>query len=293
MTITRRDFVVMIAGATTLACRRAEAAADRGLFWRVEMPDGGRAIVFGYGRIAADLASDIIQDGARFAETAKRVVLDMQNVECPPMTVAPAMPPLLPKLDVKLADEVRKILAGMQVPQAQIEKLPAFLIATMLYAEGQTKPNPSVGGVIMDRAKALGRPITTVLTAADVQRLRKPVDLDELDKTVDGGTIAFLLDTRQRVGPIGAYCDTLYRQRRADELEAFTRLSADHRIPQSGAYLDADADRDMLLARLPAALKPQQVDDLAFCFLPIGLVTGPKSILATLRDRGARAAAIA
>jgi len=291
--ITRRDFVIMTAGAATFACRSAEAEADRGLFWRVETPDGGRGIVFGYGRIAAALTPDIVQDGARLAETAKRAVLDMPNVQLPAMKVASTLPPLLPKLDASLAEDVRKILAAMRIPQEQIEKLPGFIIANLLYGDGQTNPNPTVGGVIMDRAKALGRPVTTLLSTTDVEHLRKPVDFDALDKRVDRGTIAFLLDTRRRVGPVGAYCDTLYRQRRGEDLERFTQLLTDHGLPQTQAFLDGEADRAMLLDRLPAMLKPQQADDLALCFLPIGLVTGSKSILARLREQGAQTSTIA
>jgi hypothetical protein len=293
MPVTRRNFAVMMAGAAALACRRAAADTDRGLFWRIETAEGGRGIIFGYARIAAALTPDIVQDGTRLIETATRAVLDMPNVQFPSIQVPSNTPPLLPKLDSKSADEVRKIVAAMQVPPAQIDTLPGLMIATMLYGEGQTKPNPSVGGVIMDRAKALGHPIATLLSASDVERLRKPVDLAALDKAVDAGTIAFLLDTRRRVGPIGAYCDTLYRQRKAEELERFTALLTDHHVAQSQAYLDADAGREVLLARLPAALQSQQANNLAFCFLPIGLVSGPKSILATLRERGAQTTAIA
>lgn len=293
MPITRRDFVAMAAGAAAFVSGRAAADADNGLFWRVEMPDGGSAVVFGYGRIAAALTPDIVEDGARFAEIATRVVLDMQDVQFPPLAVDPALPPLLPKLDAGLADEVSKILSALQMPQAEIEKSPGFVVASLLYGEGQTKPDPSVGGVIAARAQALALPIATVLSAADVERLRKPIDLAELDKIIDGTTITFLLDTRRRVGPIGAYGDALYQQRKGEELARFTALLREHHVPQSAAYLGEEASREMLLANLPAALKPQEADDIAFCLLPIGVVTGPNSILASLRQRGAHVTNIA
>jgi hypothetical protein len=67
----------------------------------------------------------------------------------------------------------------------------------------------------------------------------------------------------------------------------------EHGVPESPSYFDGEAAREMLLARLPAALRSQQSDDSAFCLLPIGMLTGPKSILATLRDRGAHTTALA
>jgi hypothetical protein len=181
----------------------------------------------------------------------------------------------------------------MRIPPAQLENMPGFFIASLLYAEGQTNPVPSVGGFIVDRAKALSRPITVLLEASDVEHLRKPVDFARINQSVDGATIEFLLDTRRRVGPIGAYCERLYRERRGEELQRFAKSMSDHGVPESQTYLDAETARDMLLARLPAALRSNQPDDLAFCLLPTGTLNGPKSILTTLRDQGAHTTPLA
>jgi hypothetical protein len=64
-------------------------------------------------------------------------------------------------------------------------------------------------------------------------------------------------------------------------------------VPESQTYIDGDAARQLLLARLPAALRSERSDDLAFCLLPIGMVTGANSMLATLRERGARTTVLA
>src|SRR5262249_17104604 len=151
---------------------------------------------------------------------------------------------------------------------------------------GPDQPGAFGGGVIAERAKALGRPMTVLLEAADVEHLRKPVDFARIDHSVNAATIEFLLDARQRVGPIGAYSEGLYRERKGEELESFVQTMREHGVPESQTYLDAEAAREMLLARLPAAMRSPQSDDSAFCLLPIGMLTGPKSILATLRDRG-------
>jgi len=47
------------------------------------------------------------------------------------------------------------------------------------------------------------------------------------------------------------------------------------------------------LARFPTALRSTQPDDLAFCLLPIGTLSCPKSILTTLRDQGVHATPLA
>jgi hypothetical protein len=150
-----------------------------------------------------------------------------------------------------------------------------------------------VGGTIVDRAKALGRPMATLLQATDVEHLRKPVDFAQINHKIDQSTIEFLLGARQRVGPIGAYCERLYRERNGEELARFTKAVSDHGVPESPSYIDGEAARQMLLARLPDALRSAQPDDLAFCLLPIGMLTGANSVLATLRERGARTTALA
>src|SRR5262249_12938713 len=163
----------------------------------------------------------------------KRVVLDMNNARFPAMKVDPSLPPLLPKLDPARAQQVRSILTSMHLQPAQFETLPGFFIASLLYAEGQTNPVPSVGGVIAERAKALGRPITVLLEASDVEHLRKPVDFARIDQSVDAATIEFLLDARQRVGPIGAHNERLYRERNGEELARFAKAMSEHGVPES------------------------------------------------------------
>jgi hypothetical protein len=209
MPLSRRHFIGSTASAVALAYKSANAQDNRALFWRVETPDGGRGVVFGYARVAAVAAPDVTKDGIRFMENAKRVVLDMDNTRFPAMKIDPALPPLLPKLDPARAQQIRSILASTHLPQAQFETLPGFFIATLLYAEGQTNPVPSVGGVIVERAKAVGGPMTVLLGASDVEHLRKPVDFARIDQSVDAATIEFLLDARQRVGPNGAHCERL------------------------------------------------------------------------------------
>jgi hypothetical protein len=290
----RRTFMSLVVGAA--ACPwggAARAETDRALFWRIEAGDNAAGTVFGYARTAASVSADVVRDGVRLVEQSRRVVLDMDNVKFPPVTTTEHMPPLLPMLSRPVADELRKALAALAVPQSQIDDMPGVLIAMSLYGEGQTKPVPSVGGVIMDRAKALHLPVTTLLATNEVEKFRKPLDLVTLNKAVDEKLIAFMLDVRRQVGPIGKHCEDLYRERRAEELHAFARSMSEHGVPESQIFFEGETIRELLLTRLTAALSSQAAAAPAFCFLPIGVVSGPEGLLATSRRRGMRASALA
>lgn len=53
MPLSRRHFIGITASAIALAYKPANAQDDRALFWRIETPDGGRGVVFGYARVAS------------------------------------------------------------------------------------------------------------------------------------------------------------------------------------------------------------------------------------------------
>ena len=130
------------------------AEEHRALFWRIETPDNATGIVFGYARTAASVLTDIVRDGVRLLEQSSRVLIDMDNIKLPSVTTHEKIPPLVPKLSWPVSDELRKILAAQSIPQSEIDGLPGLFIAMVLLVEGQTKPAmPSVGGVILDRAK--------------------------------------------------------------------------------------------------------------------------------------------
>src|SRR6516165_4969921 len=79
MPLTRRHFIGTAASAAALACKCVEAQEEHALFWRIEVPDGGRGVAFGYTRVAAAVA----------------------------MKIDPNLPSLWPKLDPARAEQVR------------------------------------------------------------------------------------------------------------------------------------------------------------------------------------------
>ena len=294
MSLDRRAFMILAASAASLAgYRPSPAEDDRAVFWRIETQDNARGTVFGYARTAAALIPDVVRDGIRMVEQSGRVVLDMNNVTLASVSTTESMPPLLPMLSRPLADELRTVLTAAPSLQAQADSMPGFLIVMWLYGEGQTKPVPSVGGVIMDRAKALHLPATTLLSSDDLAKLRKPADLVALNRAIDDKVIAFMLNVRRQVGPIGKHCETLYRERRGQELHQFTKDLSDHGTSLSQLLVEGDSAREMLLARLPAALSAPPSGQTAFCFMPIGVITGPDGLLATAHKRGMRMSALA
>src|SRR5262249_21593970 len=57
----------------------------------------------------AAIVPEVVKDGVRLMEGAKRFVLDMNNTRFPAMKVDPNLPPLWPKLDPTRAGQVRTI----------------------------------------------------------------------------------------------------------------------------------------------------------------------------------------
>jgi hypothetical protein len=247
----RRAFMTLALGAAAFGrAELARAEQERGLFWRIETPDNALGIVFGYARTAASVVPGVVEDGVRLIEQSNRVLLDMDNIKFPPVTTNEKMPPLLPMLSRPVSDELREVLAAQPIPQPQVDGLPGLLIAMLLNGEGQTKPvMPSVGGAIVDRAKGLHLSVTALLARSEVEKLQKPVDLVALNNTVDEKMIAFLLDVRRQVGPIGRHCETIYRERKGEELYQFVKSLGEHGVPESQTFLEGEAGREWGAAR--------------------------------------------
>ncbi len=295
MSITRRTFVLLAAAATVFGrAAVARAAEDRGLFWRIETRDGRSAIIFGYESVAASVVPDVVQDALRIVEQAHRVVLDISEVTLPTLT-APneKLPPVLPKLSRADADDLREIATALSVPPQQIDGMSGLLFALLLYGEGQSKPNPSVAGVIVERARALGEPIAALLMPRDIEALRTPVDLVTMNAAVDEHKVAFLLELRRQVGPIGIHCENLYRDRKAEELNDFRERVNKHGVPALQMVLDTGTLRPVFWSRLSAALSASSAKQPTLFILSLGMLTGPDGILNRLRAQGARVTVLA
>jgi hypothetical protein len=295
MSINRRIFVALVAAVA--GCGRAGDARgveERGLLWRVETRDGAVGIIFGYEAVAASVAPEVVQDGLRTVGQARRVVVDVSNYTLPTMT-APneKLPPVLPGLSAADADDLREIATALGIPAPQIDRMPGILYALLLYGEGQSKPEPSVAGVIVERAKALGSPVAALLTQRDIEPTQAPLDLVTVNATIDEKKIAFLLDVRRQVGPIGIHCENLYRDRKAEELNAFRERVSRAGAPVLQTFFNFGAVRPVLLERFSAALAASSAKQPTLFLLSLGLLTGPEGLLDQLRAQGARITVLA
>jgi hypothetical protein len=287
MSIARRNFLVF-AAATALAREAAWGDDGRARFWRVEMPDGGQGIVFGYARIAAAITLDIVCDGTRLVGEARRVVLDMDNVKLPAMKIDATLPPILSRLDSARADEVRKILAAMHVPQA----------SSTAYRGSWSRHFSTV------KARPT-RCRQSVVSPWTVSRRSAGRSLPCWAKRMSIGC-ADLLISPLLIGPSRRRLLRFYSIRGGKSVpsaripmgsiapaRARNWIASPNYWPTTAFPNRARTSTPMrvsrvLLDRLSAALQSHQTDDLAFCFVPIGLLTGPSSIFAALRNRGAR-----
>ncbi|MBV9970050.1 MAG: hypothetical protein JO228_08705, partial [Xanthobacteraceae bacterium] len=199
MQLTRRRALGLALAASSAAGFRAGAAGevsdDRALFW--EFGSGASAsTIFGYNRIAASLVSDIVDDGTRRATAAKRVIQDFPSrVVLPAIKIDPALQPVVDRLDGKTAAAFRALVQqsfAQLAPTA--DKMPGIEAAMLLMAEGETPPNPTVGGTIVESALELGRPSMALISDTELRSMVFSPNLTVLDKRIGQDTIAYLLD---------------------------------------------------------------------------------------------------
>lgn len=281
MLVGRRQFMLSAFIAAAFGSpNRGFAAGDQALFWRIKTRDDRSGIVFGYARVAASLAPSVVRDGERMVEQTSRLVLDMNDFTLPTLKLG-KFPPLLPRLSQPVAAELREVLSGSGMAQPQLESLWGVLVAFFLMGEGQTNPVPSVGAVIVDRARARRRSITTLLTEGEVKQMIKPIDGKALNDTIDEKMITFMLELRRQVGPIGAHGEKLYCDRKSEELYRFSEDLARHGVPGTQSFLEYNPD--LLFSRISDSLTTSE----GFFLAPVGTLTGPDGILERFRRQGA------
>lgn len=290
MQLTRRRALglALAALSTTMLGARAagEVSDDRALFWEVGSGTSANTI-FGYTRIAASLVPDIIDEGTKRATAAKRIIQDFpSSVTLPSIKLDPSLPPVVGKLDAKTADAFRGIVQQSFAPLLPtVDKMPGIEATMLLMTEGQTPPNPTVGGTIFEHALQAGRPSTILISDAELRGMVFPSSLTAFDKRISQDTIAYMLDLRAKDGPIGRQFEQLYVARCGGDIHS---LAAE--LSRRGAFspaqvLNGDAIKVILAGRLEAALKDNEADS-AFVLLPLDALLGNDGIIAALRKLG-------
>lgn len=286
MIIGRR--ALLIATGCVLVSRQVRAADDQiALYWTVSPPGRRSAVLFGYDRVAAALTPEIINDGVALVDGCQRVVLDMpENVKFPTVDLdRDRIKPILQVVAPSTAERLRKLLANSTVASLA-DKLSGIEAMMLLVGEGHHNADITVGGTIVDHARAKQKPIDRLLSEADIQSAWQPPDLATLNGGIGDESISYLLDLRDRVGPIGGYLEQLYRQRRGQEIERFTADMKRHGVFSSSQFHQSDRLRNLAFERA-FDLMTKQADERRFMLFPLGILTGTSGILAALKGKGA------
>lgn len=269
------------------------AGDDRVVFWQFGTGDSASTI-FGYSRVAASLVPDIVDDGIKRAIAAKRVIQDFPSgVVLPAIKIDPSLQPIVDRLDPKTAAAFRAVVQQSFAQVAPtVDKMPGIEASMLLTAEGGTPPNPSVGGTIVESALKLGRPSTVLISEAEVRSMAASPNLTALDKRIDQGTIAYLLDLRAKGGPIGRQFEQLYAARRGGDLHRFGAEFMKHGVFIPSQIVNGDAIKYLLGSRLEATLK-KDASGSAFVLMPLDSLLGDDGIIAALRKGGNTVTAVA
>lgn len=293
MRVTRRKALgLALAAASTTVLPAWAASDDRAVFWQFGSGNSASTI-FGYERVAASLAPDIVAEGEKRA-AGKRLIQDFPaTVTLPPMKIDPSLPPVVGKLDAKTAAAFRAVVQQSFARLAPtVDRMPGIEATILLMGEGQTPSNPTVGGTIAERARQAGRPVTVLISDTELKGMVMPPNLPALDKRIGQDTIAYMLDLRAKGGPIGRQFEQLYVARRgADILNLSTELSR-RGVFNPNQMLQSDGIKYLLGSRLEAVLKGKDAAAAAFVLLPIEMLVGDAGVLAALRKRGNTVSAV-
>jgi hypothetical protein len=156
-------------------------------------------------------------------------------------------------------------------------------------AEGQHSGPYTAAGTIMDHARSAGKPTEQLLSEAEVQSAWQAPDLAGLNNDIGEDTIAYMLDLRDKVGPIGGHLEELYSQRKSSEIERLTSDMARHGVVSPSRFVQTDKLHNLMVVRTLALLAGHG-DEERFMFFPLGMLTGSAGILAALQANGVNVA---
>jgi hypothetical protein len=288
MSISRRTALI---GAGLLLSRQVRAAEDkdeqRALFWTVTPPGRKGGVLFGYERIAAAITPEIVRDGEALAGASQRIVIDMpQRVRFPQLSLgAGDIKPIVQIVSPQTADRLRKFLAATPAA-SRADRLGGLEATMLLVVEGQHNADITVGGTIFEYSRSAGKPVDQLLSDTDVLSAFRPPDMAALNGGSGQDTISYLLDLRDRIGPIGGYLEQLYRERKGD---AIVRVADDinrHGVFSPSRLLQTDQIRNLMFERAQDMLT-QQADEQRFMLFPLGMLAGSTGLLAAFKAKGA------
>jgi hypothetical protein len=245
-------------------------------------------VLFGYERIAAAITLEIVRDGEALAGASQRIVIDMpQRVRFPKLSLGLEIKPIVQIVSPQTADRLRKFLAATPAA-SRADRLGGLEATMLLVVEGQHNADITVGGTIFEYSRSAGKPVDQLLSDTDVLSAFRPPDMAALNGGIGQDTISYLLDLRDRIGPIGGYLEQLYRERKGD---AIVRVADDinrHGVFSPSRLLQTDQIRNLMFERAQDMLT-QQADEQRFMLFPLGMLAGSTGLLAAFKAKGAEA----
>lgn len=208
----------------------------------------------------------------------------------PAINLDPSLQPVVDRLHPKTAAAFRAFVQQSFAQAAPtVDKMPAIEASMLLMGEGQTPPNPSVGGTIAAGALKLGRPSMVLISDSELRSMalaeNQTAKLTALDKRIGQDTIAYLLDLRAKGGPTGRQFEQLYAARRGGDLHNLGAELMKRGVFVSAQILNTDAIKYLLGSRLEATLKKDAAAS-AFVLMSLDALVGNDGIIAALRKSG-------
>jgi hypothetical protein len=291
--IDRRSLIGFMAAAASLGWKARACAADRsdkGLFWRLQIPDKGTAVVFGAWMIAASVVPGIVLDAYAFIELTRRMIGGYPDYQFKFNGDRKDDKPLVEILSPRLANEVRVITeASPGLFRGQFEEIPAFMTPLLLIGEGQTQMPPAVpvGTMIRAYAEQVRRPVSFLLSESEVRGLLGIPDLAMANDAANETLITYLIELRRQRGPLGRYVEQLYAARDGERLQSLCDDLFQHGLPPMGWFSKSAIlqVRTLILQRLLEAVGSQS--GISFFVLELPMLTGTDGLLAALRRQGA------
>lgn len=289
--ITRRQalwLALAASSATGLSACGAQADDDNAVFWRLGKDGPSQSTLFGYDRIAASLVLDIVQEGSKKVEAAKRLVQDFPaSVTLPAIKLDESQAaPVMGRLDAKTADALRSVVRS-SFPQLadRLDRMMGIEISMLLMAEGQTPAKPTVGGTIFQHGLEHGLQSTTLVGVDELRALFVPPDFAKMDNAVGQDTVSYMLALRQQQGPIGRHFEKLYAARKGGEIHGLGAELEKRGVFIPSQLFQGDKIKGLLIDRVEAAVTGNNVLS-AFILLPLDTLTGGDGAVAALRKRG-------
>ena len=200
---------------------------------------------------------------------------------------------LVDRLDAKTAAVFRAFVQQSFAQLAPtVDKMPGIQASMLLMSEGQTPPNPSVGGTIVEGALKLGRPSMVLISDTELRGMVFSPNLTALDKRIGQDTIAYMLGLRAKGGPIGRRFEELYAARRGGDIHGLGAELINRGLFVPSQMLNSDAIKYLLGSRVEAALKKDAAAS-AFVLMPLDALVGDDGIIAPLRKSGNSVTAVA